>query len=102
MSASVSASDSASSSERTAGRRRVPRAEREQSMLDAAGRAFAAHGFHAASMDAIAADAGISKPMLYNYFGSKQGLYVAFVERDGRELLESMRMAGSPDAPARE
>ena len=34
----------------------------------------------------IAADAGISKPMLYNYFGSKQGLYLAFVERDGREL----------------
>ena len=71
-------------------------------MLDAAGRAFAAHGFHAASMDEIAADAGISKPMLYNYFGSKQGLYVAFVERDGRELLESMRLAGSPDAPAGE
>jgi AcrR family transcriptional regulator len=84
----------------TVGRRRVPRLEREQSMLDAAGRAFAAHGFHAASMDAIAADAGISKPMLYNYFGSKQGLYVAFVERDGRELLESMRRAGPPDAPA--
>ena len=71
-------------------------------MLDAAGRAFAAHGFHGASMDAIAADAGISKPMLYNYFGSKQGLYLAFVERDGRELLRSMRLAGSPDAPAGE
>ncbi len=100
MNASVSAPGSVSS--RNARRRRVPRAEREQSMLDAAGRAFAAHGFHAASMDEIAADAGISKPMLYNYFGSKQGLYVAFVERDGRELLESMRTAGSPDASAGE
>src|SRR5882757_4917120 len=100
MSASVSASDSASSSPGTAGRRRVPRLQREPTMLDAAGRAFAAHGFHAASMDAIAADAGISKPMLYNYFGSKQGLYLAFVERDGRELLDSMRRAASPDAPA--
>jgi AcrR family transcriptional regulator len=86
----------------TAGRRRVPRLEREQTMLDAAGRAFAAHGFHAAAMDAIAADAGISKPMLYNYFGSKQGLYLAFVERDGRELLDSMRRAASPDAPTGE
>jgi AcrR family transcriptional regulator len=85
-----------------AGRRRVPRLQREPTMLDAAGRAFAAHGFHAASMDAIAADAGISKPMLYNYFGSKQGLYLAFVERDGRELLDSMRRAASPDAPAGE
>jgi AcrR family transcriptional regulator len=98
----MTATTSADSSPGTASRRRVPRAEREQTMLDAAGRAFAVHGFHAASMDAIAADAGISKPMLYNYFDSKQGLYIAFVERDGRELLESMRRAGSPDAPAAE
>lgn len=71
-------------------------------MLDSAGAAFAAHGFHAASMDEIAAAAGISKPMLYNYFGSKQGLYVAYVERSGRELLDTMRLAASPDSPARE
>src|SRR5947199_7675567 len=83
-------------------RRRIPRVEREQTMLDAAGAAFAAHGFHAASMDEIAAAAGISKPMLYNYFGSKQGLYLAFVERDGRDLLESMRLAASPNSSAGE
>lgn len=84
------------------GRRRVPRAEREQTMLDAAGAAFAARGFHAASMDEIAAAAGISKPMLYNYFGSKQGLYLAVVERDGRDLLQSMRHAASPGLHAGE
>ena len=56
-------------------RPRMPRAQREDEMLQAAGQAFAAHGFHGASMDAIAQAAGISKPMLYNYFGSKQGLY---------------------------
>jgi AcrR family transcriptional regulator len=78
----------------------MPRAEREDEMLQAAGQAFATHGFHDASMDAIAAAAGISKPMLYNYFGSKQGLYVAYVERSGRALLKSMREAASPDAPA--
>jgi AcrR family transcriptional regulator len=71
-------------------------------MLDAAGAAFAAHGFHAAAMDEIAVAAGISKPMLYNYFGSKQGLYLAFVERDGRDLLQSMRLAASPGLPAGE
>lgn len=76
-------------------RRRVPRAEREQTMLDAAGRAFATRGFHAASMDAIAEAAGISKPMLYNYFGSKDGLYVAYVERSGQALLDSMRGAAA-------
>jgi AcrR family transcriptional regulator len=69
-------------------------------MLEVAGEAFATHGFHAASMDAIAEAAGISKPMLYNYFGSKQGLYLAYVERSSHELLESMRGAASPDSPA--
>src|SRR5947207_9304559 len=83
-----------------AGRRRIPRVEREQTMLDAAGAAFAAHGFHDASMDTIAAAAGISKPMLYNYFGSKQGLYVAYVERSGELLMQRMRDAAPPDTPA--
>jgi len=68
-------------------------------MLDAAGAAFADRGFHGASMDAIAETAGISKPMLYNYFGSKDGLYVAYVERSGQALLEAMRGASDPAEP---
>ena len=62
-------------------------------MLDAAGSAFAEHGFHGASMDAIAHASGISKPMLYNYFGSKDGLYAAYVRRSGRALIDAMREA---------
>lgn len=80
-------------------RRRVPRAEREPEMLAVAGSAFAERGFHAVSMDEIAAAAGISKPMLYNYFGSKEGLYIAYVEQAGRTLLEDMRKAADRDAP---
>ncbi|MGZ6579289.1 MAG: TetR/AcrR family transcriptional regulator [Solirubrobacteraceae bacterium] len=76
----------------------MPRAQREQRMLDAAGEAFARDGFHEASMDAIAHAAGISKPMLYNYFGSKEGLYVAYVRRSGRTLLQKMREAAPVDA----
>src|SRR5689334_16779847 len=81
-------------------RRRMPRVEREEAMLDAAGAAFAEHGFHGASMDAIAAAAAISKPMLYAYFDSKEGLYAAYVERSGRALLSAMREAAPLDAPA--
>src|ERR1700744_5013917 len=81
-------------------RHRMPRAEREDEMLHAAGAVFARSGFHDASMDAIAEAAGISKPMLYNYFGSKQGLYAAYIERSGRALLTSMREADSRGAPA--
>ena len=70
-------------------------------MLEAAGQAFAAHGFHDASMDAIAEAAGISKPMLYNYFGSKEGLYAAYIERSGRALMKSMREADSRERARR-
>lgn len=60
-------------------------------MLQAAGEAFAARGFHGASMEDIAATAGITKPMLYRYFGSKEGLYAAYVRTSGRELVENVR-----------
>jgi AcrR family transcriptional regulator len=70
---------------------RLARAERERLMLDAAGDAFAAHGFHGTSMDEIAAAAGITKPMLYRYFGSKEELYAAYLRLTGRELVEGVR-----------
>lgn len=79
-------------------RRRMPRRERERQMLEVAGKSFAAHGFHAVSMDEIAEQAGISKPMLYHYFGSKEGLYVAYVRQQGSALLAGMRDATKPDA----
>jgi AcrR family transcriptional regulator len=71
-------------------------------MLEVAGRSFAARGFHAASMDEIAEQAGISKPMLYQYFGSKEGLYVAYVRQQGSALLAGMRDAARRDAPPAE
>ena len=71
-------------------------------MLVAAGEAFARHGYHGASMDAIAAAARISKPMLYSYFGSKEGLYTAYLARSGAALLDAVRTAAPPEAPARE
>jgi AcrR family transcriptional regulator len=78
--------------------RRMPRPERERQMLEVAGKSFAARGFHAVSMDEIAAQAGISKPMLYHYFGSKEGLYVAYVRQQGNALLAGMSDATAPDA----
>ncbi|MFD6734770.1 TetR/AcrR family transcriptional regulator, partial [Micromonospora aurantiaca] len=54
--------------------KRLPRAVREQQMLDAAVKVFSRRGFHAASMDEIADDAGISKPMVYAYLGTKEEL----------------------------
>jgi AcrR family transcriptional regulator len=71
----------------------VPRVVREREMLEVAGRVFAERGFHAASMEEIAAGAGVSKPMIYNYFGSKEGLYFAYIELAGQRML--MRMGNA-------
>jgi AcrR family transcriptional regulator len=75
----------------TRGTRKVPREVRERQMLEAAGRAFAERGFHGASVDAIAEASGITKPMIYAYFGSKEGLYRACMQRARMRLLEALR-----------
>ena len=71
-------------------RRRLPREEREERMLDAGERIFGAHGFRAASMDEIAEASGITKALLYQYFGSKEGLYEACVERARARLFDRL------------
>lgn len=82
----------------------MPRSVREELILRVAGQVFARGGYDRASMDRIAERAGVSKPMLYAYFGSKEGLYVAYVERTGGELVQRLlaadRAAGS-HPPAR-
>jgi AcrR family transcriptional regulator len=68
----------------------MPRSVREQLILRVAGQVFAEGGYERASMDRIADLAGVSKPMLYAYFGSKEGLYVAYIERTGGELVQRL------------
>lgn len=82
---------------RRAGTRGVPRAQRQRQILAVAGHAFAERGYHAASMDDIAERCDLSKPMLYAYFGSKEGLYAAYIDAAGQELLERIRIAASQD-----
>ena len=69
-------------------RKRMPRAERERQMIDVAVQVFAENGFLAVSMDDIAARVGVSKPMLYEYFNSKEGLLIAAL-RDARAELRA-------------
>jgi AcrR family transcriptional regulator len=77
----------------------MPRAEREELILGVAGATFAQDGYHGASMDEMAAAAGVSKPMLYAYFGSKEGLYLAYLARAGRELIERLEHVFATDDP---
>lgn len=60
---------------------------------------FASDGYERASMDRIAELAELSKPMLYAYFGSKEGLYSAYIEVTGRELVARLARADRPGAP---
>lgn len=83
-------------------RRRVPRAEREQQILEAAEEVFAERGFQATSMDEISLRVGVSKPMLYEYFTSKEGLLLACVARIRADLHEATLAAleeALPDGP---
>jgi AcrR family transcriptional regulator len=77
----------------TTPRKRVPRAEREQQMLDAAEVVFGRDSFQAASMEEIAKRSGITKALLYQYFASKEGLYEACVERGRAHLLDALSAA---------
>ena len=75
--------------------KRIPRAIREQQMLDSAIRVFADLGYRSASMDTIARDANISKPMLYLYYGSKEELFSACVARESGRLIEGLTSAAT-------
>jgi AcrR family transcriptional regulator len=71
----------------------MPRPARERQMLDVAERVFAERGYQGTSMDEIAERCGVSKPMLYEYFGSKDGLLRAAIARARTELHETTRAA---------
>ena len=76
----------------TAPVRAADRAARREGLLDAADRIVRRDG-PAASMAAIAAEAGISKPILYRHFGDKSGLYAALAERYTALLLDQLQGA---------
>jgi AcrR family transcriptional regulator/putative sterol carrier protein len=81
------------------GTRGVPRAIREAEMVDAATRLFAEREYEAVSMEEIAKAADVSKPMVYAYFESKQGLFLACVEHWTRELMNALEQATPEDLP---
>jgi AcrR family transcriptional regulator len=80
----------------------MPRAERERQMLDVAEEVFAEQGYAAVSMEEIAVRVGLSKPMLYEYFGSKEGLLLATIGRARGELHETTQRAVSETGSAEE
>lgn len=72
---------------------------RERQILDAAVEVFAERGFHQASMDEISHTAGVSKPMLYAYLGSKDELFLACIRREAGRLIDGIGTAVDEGLP---
>lgn len=71
-------------------KRRLPRAQRREQILDAATRAFARAGYVTTNLDDVAAEAGITRVLLYRHFDSKTDLYRAVLDRAGARLSDSV------------
>lgn len=65
---------------------RLPAAERRRAVLETACRVFARSSYRGATTAEIAAEAGVSEPILYRHFGSKRDLYIACLERAWEQL----------------
>jgi AcrR family transcriptional regulator len=61
--------------------------ERREQLLGIGRRLFAERGFEGTSIEEIAAQAGVSKPVVYEHFGGKEGLYAVVVDREVERLL---------------
>ena len=63
-------------------RTRMTRIERRDQLIGIGRKLFASHGFNAVSVEEIAAAAEVSKPVIYEHFGGKEGLYQVIVDRE--------------------
>ncbi|MFI5914236.1 TetR/AcrR family transcriptional regulator [Dactylosporangium sp. NPDC051541] len=80
-------------------RKLLKRDERVASILAAAARAFGVGGFAATSMEDIAAEAGVTKLIIYRHFDSKQALYERVLDETRERLAEALRFRDRAPAP---
>jgi AcrR family transcriptional regulator len=84
---------------------RVPRALRERQLVELGEQLFAERGFAKASMDELARRAGVTKPVIYELFGSKEGLFRACLEglalRLAQQIADAARAEEDPEARLR-
>jgi AcrR family transcriptional regulator len=75
-------------------------AQRRQQLLDVGREVFAQRGYDGTSIEELAARADVSKPVVYEHFGGKEGLYTVVVDREMQRLLNRFTSAlaagGSP------
>ncbi len=85
----------------TTSRARMTGAQRREQLLEVGRKLFADKGFEATTVEEIAAKAGVSKPVVYEHFGGKEGLYAVVVDREIRALLDVITGALTSQGHAR-
>jgi AcrR family transcriptional regulator len=78
---------------------RLTAAARRAQLIEVGRGVFAELGYEATSVEEIAARAKVSKPILYDHFGGKEGLYAVVVDREVERILKSMADAVSSGSP---
>ncbi|MFL6070921.1 MAG: TetR/AcrR family transcriptional regulator [Actinomycetes bacterium] len=76
-------------------------AARREQLLQVGRSLFAERGFEATSVEEIASKAGVSKPVVYEHFGGKEGLYAVIVDREMQKLLNTIEGTLTGDNPRR-
>lgn len=89
----------ASSKQSSTGRVRMSALQRRDQLIDVSRAVFAERGFDAASIEEIASAASISKPVVYEHFGDKEGLYAVVVDREMTLLMSNMTEALTSERP---
>jgi AcrR family transcriptional regulator len=85
----------------TTARSRMTGKERREQLIVIGRKLFADKGFEATTVEEIASRAGVSKPVVYEHFGGKEGLYAVVVDREIRSLLDAITGALTTGAHAR-
>lgn len=75
--------------------------QRREQLIGVAREIFAEQGYEATSMEEISERAKVSKPIVYEHFGSKEGIYAVIIDREVRALVARIKAALSPGHPRR-
>ena len=73
--------------------------ERREQLLDVGRGLFAERGYDGTAVEEIASRAGVSKPVVYEHFGGKEGLYAVVVDREVQHLMDAFGAALSGESP---
>jgi AcrR family transcriptional regulator len=92
----VSPADNTEPADRRA-RRRLPPDDRRQALINSALKLFNTHPYDEVSVDDIAAEAGMSRPLVYHYYGGKSGVFISALRQTGDDVVAAVAKAGMDD-----